>query len=66
MRKLDVESVGKKLIGMAKRILFLTRYEGMTLDDYLQDLERQAVVERYLEVIIQAAIDINRMLIKSQ
>jgi uncharacterized protein YutE (UPF0331/DUF86 family) len=65
MRKLDIAGVGKKLTGMANRIVFLTRYKNMTLDEYVQDLERQAVVERYLEVTIQAAIDINRMLIKS-
>lgn len=64
MKKLDVAGVGKKLTGMANRIVFLTRYKDMTFDEYLQDPERQAVVERYLEVIIQAAIDINRMLIK--
>jgi uncharacterized protein YutE (UPF0331/DUF86 family) len=65
MKNLDVEGVGKKLTGMARRIMLLTQYRDMTFDEYLEDDERQAVVERYLEVIIQAAIDINRMLIKS-
>ncbi len=65
MKNLDVEGVGKKLTGMARRIMLLTQYKDMTFDEYLEDDERQAVVERYLEVIIQAAIDINRMLIKS-
>jgi uncharacterized protein YutE (UPF0331/DUF86 family) len=65
MKPLDIESVGKKLTGMIRRIDLLTTYQGMTLDEYLQNEERQAVVERYLEVIIQAAIDINRMLINS-
>ncbi len=35
MRKLDVAGVGKKLTGMANRIVFLTRYKDMTLDEYL-------------------------------
>ncbi len=65
MKNLDVEGVGKKLTGMARRIMLLNQYRDMTFDEYLEDDERQAVVERYLEVIIQAAIDINRMLIKS-
>lgn len=65
MKSLDIESLGKKLAGMVKRIDRLTTYQDMTLDEYLQNEERQAVVERYLEVIIQAAIDINKMLINS-
>jgi uncharacterized protein YutE (UPF0331/DUF86 family) len=65
MKNLDVEGVGRKLTGMARRINLLARYRGMTFDEYRQDEERQAVVERSLEVVIQAAIDINRMLINA-
>jgi uncharacterized protein YutE (UPF0331/DUF86 family) len=65
MKNLDVDGIRKKLTGMVRRLNFLAAYQGMTFESYLQDEERQAVVERYLEVIIQAAIDINRMLIKS-
>jgi uncharacterized protein YutE (UPF0331/DUF86 family) len=65
MRNLDVEGINKKLIGMAKRLNLLSRYKAMTLDEYVQDEERQAVVERCLEVLTQAAIDINKDLIES-
>jgi uncharacterized protein YutE (UPF0331/DUF86 family) len=65
MRNLDVEGINKKLIGMARRLNLLSQYKAMTLDEYVQDEERQAVVERCLEVITQTAIDINKALIES-
>ncbi len=64
MTDLDLEGIGKKLIGMTKRLNRLYTYQSLTFEEYLQDEDRQATIERYLEVVIQAAIDINRMLIK--
>ena len=57
MKNLDIEGIHKKLIGMAKRLNLLSQYKNMTLDEYRQNEERQAVVERCLEIITQAAID---------
>ena len=65
MKNLDIEGIRKKLIGMAKRLNLLSQYKNMTLDEYRQNEERQALVERCLEVITQAAIDINKNLIES-
>lgn len=60
----DLEGIGKKMIGMTKRLNRLSIYQSLTFEEYLQDEDRQATIERYLEVVIQAAIDINRILIK--
>jgi uncharacterized protein YutE (UPF0331/DUF86 family) len=63
MTELDYEGVGKKLIGMTKRLTRLSVHQSLTFAGYLQDEDRQATIERYLEIIIQAAIDINKMLL---
>lgn len=65
MRELDLEGIGKKLIGMDRRLKRLAIHQSLTFEEYLQDEDRQATIERYLEIVIQAAIDINRQLIKS-
>jgi uncharacterized protein YutE (UPF0331/DUF86 family) len=65
MTELDLQGVGKKLIGMNKRLTRLAAYQSLSFEEYLQDEDRQATIERYLEVVIQAAIDINKMLILS-
>lgn len=52
------------MVGISRRLDRLLVYRSLTLEEYLQDEDRQASVERYLEVVIQAAIDINKMLIK--
>jgi uncharacterized protein YutE (UPF0331/DUF86 family) len=65
MTDLDREGIGKKLIGMNRRLARLSTHQSLTFEDYLQDEDRQASIERYLEIVIQAAIDINKMLIKS-
>ncbi len=64
MTAVDLEGIGKKLIGMSRRLARLFNYRSLTFEAYLQDEDRQASIERYLEVVIQAAIDINKMLIK--
>jgi uncharacterized protein YutE (UPF0331/DUF86 family) len=64
MTSLDLEGIGKKMIGMTKRLNRLYTYQSLTFEEYLQDEDRQATIERYLEVVIQAAIDINKMLIR--
>lgn len=60
----DLEGINKKLAGMTRRLTLLQPYRSLTLEEYLQDETRQATIERFLELIIQAAIDINKMLLK--
>lgn len=64
MTDVDLKGIGKKLIGMNRRLARLFAYHSLTFEEYLQDEDRQASIERYLEIVIQAAIDINKMLIK--
>lgn len=61
---LDVEGISKKLAGMTRRLNLLVAYKSLTFDEYLQNEERQATIERLLEIIIQAAIDINKIILK--
>lgn len=63
MTRLDRKGINKKLIGMTKRLTRLSAHQSLTFAEYLQDEDRQATIERYLEIIIQAAIDINKMLL---
>ncbi|MFH7241358.1 MAG: DUF86 domain-containing protein [Spirulina sp.] len=64
MSNLDVPGVLKKLSGMARRFDTLKRYENISLEDYLLNEDVQIITERLLELIIQAAIDINKMFLK--
>jgi uncharacterized protein YutE (UPF0331/DUF86 family) len=64
MMDVNLEGIGKKLVGMSRRLSRLFFYQSLTFEEYLQDEDRQASIERYLEIVIQAAIDINKMLIK--
>ncbi|MFB2939322.1 DUF86 domain-containing protein [Aerosakkonemataceae cyanobacterium BLCC-F154] len=64
MSNFDAEGISKKLAGMAKRLNFLAAYRDLTLEEYEQDEIRQATIERFLELIIQGAIDINKILLK--
>lgn len=64
MTNLDVAGVLKKLSGMSKRLSSLKRYESLSLESYLAEEDIQMIVERLLELIIQASIDINKMFLK--
>jgi uncharacterized protein YutE (UPF0331/DUF86 family) len=64
MTEVDLPGIAKKLAGMSSRFDRLKRYEFLSLEDYLLDEDRQLIIERLLELIIQAAIDINKMLLK--
>jgi uncharacterized protein YutE (UPF0331/DUF86 family) len=47
-----------------KNLNALKHFEAVTLEDYLNNYEMQLAVERSLELIIQASLDINRYLLK--
>jgi len=42
----------------------LKAYESVTLEEYLADYDKQLVVERLLQLIIQVALDLNRYFLK--
>ena len=64
MTEIDLSGLAKKLAGMTRRFDRLKRYEPLSLDEYLLEEDRQIIIERLLELIIQTAIDINKMLLK--
>jgi uncharacterized protein YutE (UPF0331/DUF86 family) len=64
MSKLDPEAIAQKLSRMVARIDRLKQFEALTLEDYLQDELKQAAIERLLETIIDAALSINKTLLK--
>jgi len=43
----------------------LKEFENISLDDYLNNFKNQLIVERLLEVIIKAAIDVNEYILSS-
>lgn len=48
---------------LAQQLSYLKEYESISFDTYINSFEKRATIERTLELIIQAAIDINRHLI---
>lgn len=62
--KLDLTTLANKIERMTERLERLTRYRQYTLEEYLADDDAQIMVERLLELVIQAAIDINKALLK--
>ncbi len=46
-----------------QQLTYLKEYEFISFDSYLNNFEKKATIERTLELMIQAAIDINRHLI---
>ncbi|MGA7937393.1 MAG: DUF86 domain-containing protein [Kovacikia sp.] len=64
MSQLDPEIIAQRLSRMVDRIDHLKQFEALTLEDYLQDEMKQAAIERLLETIIDAALSINKTLLK--
>lgn len=59
----DIDRVLLRLNFIQDNLQRLRRYETISLDEYISNYEQQLVVERLLELIIQAAIDINKHII---
>ena len=59
MSNLDSEIVLARLRLINKYIKTLEEFSTLSLDTYLEDFRQQLVVERLLQLITQAAIDIN-------
>lgn len=64
MTNLDLVSIVNKLERMVNRLDRLKIYEQYTLEQYLADDDVQIIVERLLELVIQAALDINKAFLK--
>jgi uncharacterized protein YutE (UPF0331/DUF86 family) len=66
MSQLDLEAIAQKLSRMVDRIDHLKQFELLTLEEYLQDVLKQAAIERLLETVIDAALSINKNLLKRE
>lgn len=64
MKRTDHISINRKLKSLMKYLDALKRLENLQLDEYLSDYATQLAVERLLELIIQASLDSNRLLLK--
>lgn len=64
MTAIAPEIVLNKLNFMMNYLDSLKHFEFITLEEYLNDYNKQLVVERLLQLIIQVAIDVNRYLLK--
>ncbi|MCM0593929.1 MAG: DUF86 domain-containing protein [Gloeotrichia echinulata IR180] len=59
MTKIDTVIVTTRLEFIARYLDSLKRFEQISLDDYLVNFDHQLITERLLQLMIQAAIDIN-------
>lgn len=59
MNKIDTVIVTTRLDFLARYLDNLKRFEQISLDDYLLDFDTQLITERLLQLMAQAAIDIN-------
>ena len=59
MSNIDSEIVLARLRLIAKYYNTLEQFSDISIDDFLADFNKQLIVERLLQLMIQSAIDIN-------
>ncbi|BAY90208.1 MULTISPECIES: type VII toxin-antitoxin system HepT family RNase toxin [unclassified Tolypothrix] len=59
MKNIDTVIVTTRLEFIARYLDNLKRFEAITWDDYLNNIDNQLITERLLQLMAQAAIDIN-------
>jgi uncharacterized protein YutE (UPF0331/DUF86 family) len=64
MKRTDRISIHRKLKSLMKYLNALKSFESLQLNEYLNNFSTQLAVERLLELIIQASLDSNRLLLK--
>ena len=64
MSQVNREAMLSKLSRMVDRLDNLKRFETISLAAYLEDSDRQLIVERQLELLIQSALDIKKAFLK--
>ena len=64
MNEFSSNILSKKVDVIRKRLKRLQKYRLLTVEDYLDSDDAQDIIERNLEVLIQAAVDINKSLLK--
>ncbi len=66
MKEINPEVVRRKLDEILDYINDLKSFQTLTLQEFLSERHRQFTIERIMELIVQAAIDINRYLLKKK
>ncbi|GBO55258.1 hypothetical protein APA_3308 [Pseudanabaena sp. lw0831] len=66
MKEINPEVVRRKLDEILDYINDLKSFEMLSLEEFLSERYRQFTIERIMELIVQAAIDINRYLLKKK
>lgn len=64
MSQLNREAILSKPSRMVDCFDNLKRFEAISLAEYLKDGDRQLIVERQLELLIQSALDLNKAFLK--
>jgi len=64
MNERSINILSRKIDIIRLRLKRLQKYRLITVQDYLENDEAQDVIERNLEIIIQAAVDINKRILK--
>ncbi|WP_017326897.1 DUF86 domain-containing protein [Synechococcus sp. PCC 7336] len=64
MNEFNLDILSRKIDVIRRRLERLQKYRLLSLEDYLNSDDIQDIIERNLEVSIQAAIDVNKSLLK--
>ncbi|MEA5618711.1 DUF86 domain-containing protein [Cronbergia sp. UHCC 0137] len=59
MNNIEFVIIETRLELIGRYLDYLKKFEGISLDDYLSSFEQQLITERLLQLMTQAAIDIN-------
>lgn len=59
MTNIDKVVVATRLAFITRYLESLKRFEAISLEEYLNDFDKQLIVERLLQLMVQAAIETN-------
>lgn len=64
MSDLSLDLLDRKKEVIQRRLQRLQKYRSLTLEEYLSNEDIRDIIERNLEILIQAAVDLNKYLLK--
>lgn len=60
---IDIKMIGGKVDRIQRDLVYLTEFTDLSFDEIAKDYKTHKVVERIIEVVINAAIDINQHIV---
>jgi len=67
MSPIERHTIATRLELIRKYLNHLQQFKSVSLDEYRQDFDKQLIAERLLQLILEAATDINNyLLVRSQ